>query len=191
MKTHVNDCLLESGRNITEDDFDTSMLYFMLRNGHILDVNENPTRGWGNEPGVYDMSVGDDIERVKLLRNKLCHSSSAAMTERDFNSFIKDAKDILHRHSNETGMALVSDVDEVVNTSLTVAKVNEIREQLIAEIKRTSDEDTHEETVQIQAMVIFLSNSSFSIIGWFVLFFYMACTGCFIKYVTISTLNIV
>ena len=77
------------------------------------------------------------------------------MTESDFNSFTKQAKDILHRHSNETGMDLLSDVDDISNTRLSVAEVNTWRELLIVEMKRTSEEDTGEEKLQTQTMVIF------------------------------------
>ena len=116
-----------------------------------------PTQGWGMEPKAHDMRVGDDVERMKLLRNKLCHNSSAAMTESDFNIFTRQAKDILHRHCYMTGMTLLSDVDSVVNASLSVAQVNKIREQLIAEMIRTSENDTSEEITQIQTMVWFLT----------------------------------
>ena len=141
MKSHIQDCL-NSGRNLTEGDFDTSMLYFMMRHGQILDSGEIPSKGWGKKPDPDALRLGDDIERIRLLRNKLYDSHSAAMTEGDFNFFTKEAKDILHRWSNKTGMALLSDVDVVVNTSLTVAKINQIRENFSTEMERISEDNT-------------------------------------------------
>ena len=116
----------------------------MIRNGNILDAYEYPSKGWGKEPDAHAMRVGDDIERIQHLRSKLCHSTFADMTESDFNSFTKDAKDVMHRHSDETGMTLLSDVDTVVNTVLSAAQVYEIRQRLVLEMKRTFQENTSE-----------------------------------------------
>ena len=153
LQTHVQHCLLRHDRNLTSDDFDTSLSYNILRNGCILDDTEKPTKGWGKEPGPRAMTIGDDIERIRLLRNKLCHSPFAAMTQYDFELFTKEAKDIMHRWSNETGMDLVSAIDDVVTSRLTVDQVTALQERLIEDAQCAVAQGTSEATLQIQTLV--------------------------------------
>lgn len=59
--------------------FDVTLLYTLIRN---LCTGLEPTRGWGKEPGPSDTQIGDDIERLRLFRNKhFAHLSSAAIPD--------------------------------------------------------------------------------------------------------------
>lgn len=62
--------------------FDVTLLYTLIRN---LCSGLEPTRGWGKEPGPNDTQIGDDIERLRLFRNKhFAHLSSAAIPDDTF-----------------------------------------------------------------------------------------------------------
>jgi hypothetical protein len=65
------------------DDMDISLLYILLRN--ITNIS-SPSKGWGNEPGRSDTSLADNIERIRLARNRCVHTSNPSMSNTDFNS---------------------------------------------------------------------------------------------------------
>ena len=75
---------LKPGEELNKDDFDNSLIYNIIRNAYILDPSDVPTKGYGKEPEPTDQRLGDDVERCRILRNKLCHKAYASMTKRDF-----------------------------------------------------------------------------------------------------------
>ena len=160
LRIHVHNCLLKPGRNLTPNDFDTSLLYNILRRGQFLGDTNRPTKGWGKEPDPHAITIGDDIERIRILRNKLCHSPVAAMTQNEFESFTKEAKDIMHRWSNVARMDLVSAVqnlvsavEDVVSSRLTVNQVNALQERLIEDAQCAVAQGTSKATRQKQTLV--------------------------------------
>ena len=159
LEQHVKKCILGSGDALTERDLDISMIYHIIRKAFILKTYEIPTNGYGKEPSAYDLRLGDDIERCRLLRNNLCHNTSASMSENDFKVMGKDLKDILHRWSNETGMKFVEEVDRVVNRNFTIKEVNETVDTFITDVQEAAELglcDEAEETMKnIQIMVRF------------------------------------
>ena len=106
-KVHV---ILESGRAITADDFDISMLYHIIRKGKILDRPEVPRLGWGREPEAHSVCLGDDIERLQKFKVQLTHSGTASMEQNDFDLLVSEVKQILHRWYSMCGTLYV-DVD--------------------------------------------------------------------------------
>ena len=138
LQKHVKICLLGSGRQLSVNDFDITMIYAVIKKGHILGHKEVPTKGFGIEPEPSALSLGDDIERLRILRNKLCHSPFACMTQREFDVMKKDVKDIMHRWSNETGMGFLDRVDKVVDTSLSNTEVINIVDKFIKDVKQAS-----------------------------------------------------
>ena len=61
-------------------DFDISLLYMLLRN--VCQNIPPPSQGWGkvsNMPSPNEVTVGDDIERIRLIRNNLFGHISAAV----------------------------------------------------------------------------------------------------------------
>lgn len=67
---------------VTSADFDTSLLYTLLRNTVKITP---PTSGWNKEPNPADISKGDDVERIRFARNSLCHGKTS-MDQSTFNS---------------------------------------------------------------------------------------------------------
>ena len=66
-------------------DFDITLLYSLLRN--VCQNIPPPSQRWGvsTMPSPNDVTVGDDIERIRLLRNKLFgHISKVAISESEF-----------------------------------------------------------------------------------------------------------
>ena len=156
LEKHIKGCILGSGEKLTERDFDINIIYYIIRNAKILDPCDEPTKGYGKEPSAYDVRLGDDIERCRLLRNKLCHSTAASMTENDFITMVKEVKDILHRWYNEIkgGMELVREAEKVANSSFTIRDVNVTVKKFITDIKFAAQLGTCEKTEIMQSIQI-------------------------------------
>lgn len=77
------------------NDFDVTLLYKLIRH---LCLSLEPTNKWGNKPTRKDLSVGDDIERIRELRNAyFAHIKSAEISNDDFEELWKAAKSIIFR----------------------------------------------------------------------------------------------
>lgn len=77
------------------DTFDVSLLYTLIRN---LCPGLEPTRGWGNDPDPKDTKIGDDIERLRLFRNKnFAHASLAAIPDDTFEDLYRTLKSVFKR----------------------------------------------------------------------------------------------
>lgn len=75
--------------------FDVTLLYTLIRN---LCSGLEPTRGWGKELGPNDTQIGDDIERLRLFRNKhFAHLSSAAIPDDTFKDLYNTLKSVFNR----------------------------------------------------------------------------------------------
>ncbi|CAG2218277.1 unnamed protein product [Mytilus edulis] len=66
------------------------------------------TDGWDKEPGFTDITVSDDVERIRILRNKIVHRTSAELTKQEEEYIIPQSLDIakrldiyLNRHPHE------------------------------------------------------------------------------------------
>lgn len=75
--------------------FDITLLYRLIRN---LCPSLEPTNKWGNKPASNDLEVGDDIERIRYLRNSIvAHSASAEISDDKFKDLWSDVKCIIQR----------------------------------------------------------------------------------------------
>ena len=79
-------------------DFDITLLYTLLRN--VCQNITPPSQNWGvsTMPSPNEITVGDDIERIRLIRNKLFgHISEAAIPETEFKEYWSTISDICTR----------------------------------------------------------------------------------------------
>lgn len=75
--------------------FDVTLLYKLIRN--LCPLLE-PTNKWGNKPTVKDVRIGDDIERIRGLRNAyFAHTELAEISNDDFREIWNDAISIISR----------------------------------------------------------------------------------------------
>lgn len=75
--------------------FDVTLLYTLIRN---LCSGLKPTRGWGNDPDPKDTNIGDDVERLRLFRNRnLAHVNSATIPDDTFDDLWRTLKAVLSR----------------------------------------------------------------------------------------------
>lgn len=64
--TQYNDIKEYINRKNNYSDFDTTLLYFVLRNLCNLKCHSN---GWGNDPDSDDRTVSANIDRIRVLKN--------------------------------------------------------------------------------------------------------------------------
>lgn len=76
--------------------FDVTLLYALIRN--LCPRSLTPTNGWGKEPQVTDTQLGDDIERIRLFRNKnVAHVNSGELDDAEFEGIWNDLEDVVQR----------------------------------------------------------------------------------------------
>ena len=64
-----------------------------------------PANGWGKAPpGINDTNTAVDIERIRLYRNKISHTTSYEMDTEHFNDLVLDLLrvDYEHKRTNTT-----------------------------------------------------------------------------------------
>lgn len=75
--------------------FDVTLLYRLIRN---LCTTLKPSKDRGKEPKTTDLKIGDDIERIRLFRNKhYAHAESAKIPDSEFTDLWNEGKSFIHR----------------------------------------------------------------------------------------------
>ncbi|XP_062567929.1 uncharacterized protein LOC134230171, partial [Saccostrea cucullata] len=105
--------LLKTAKNTGYKEFDISFTYKMIRN--ICSTIPKPTKGkWGEEPAAGEVSVGDDIERIRFIRNRLAaHVSSASTPQKDFEDTWSLMSDICQRLEAFTGKKYFAELKDI------------------------------------------------------------------------------
>lgn len=92
----MNTCCYNSRNYPDYSNFDITLLYKLIRN---LCPSLEPTKKWGNKPDCKQLKVGDDIERIRYLRNSeiAAHSASAEISDDKFKVLWSYVKCIIQR----------------------------------------------------------------------------------------------
>lgn len=75
-------------------NFDVTLLYKLIRN---LCPGLKPTQGWGIKLNFNDTTIGDDIERIRIFRNKLGHCKSSNIPDSEFTNRWTELKIVIER----------------------------------------------------------------------------------------------
>lgn len=88
--------------SLSYESLDASMLYQLFRRFNFVTP---PTQGWGIEPANCDIEMADDIERIRLLRNKTAHRCDTCIDQTEFDNyfvqFLKITQRIAPNHEHE------------------------------------------------------------------------------------------
>ncbi|XP_061194047.1 uncharacterized protein LOC133202269 [Saccostrea echinata] len=105
--------LLKRAKNTGYKEFDISLTYKMIRN--ICSTIQKPTKGkWGQEPAAGEVTVGDDIERIRFIRNRLAaHVSSASTPQTEFDDTWSTMSDICQRLETFTGKKYLDNLNDI------------------------------------------------------------------------------
>ncbi|XP_062613387.1 uncharacterized protein LOC134275164 [Saccostrea cucullata] len=99
-------------------NFDISLTYALIRN--ICSRIPKPTKGkWGEEPAAGEVTVGDDIERIRSIRNSLtAHMSSASTPQTEFDDTWTTMSDICQRMETFTGKKYFDTLNSIYKLTL-------------------------------------------------------------------------
>lgn len=75
--------------------FDVTLSYTLIRN--LGSSSLRPSRGWGIEPKEWETQIGDDIERIHFLRNRIAHANSALICDNEFNCMWQRLRLVIQR----------------------------------------------------------------------------------------------
>lgn len=95
-----------------------------------------PKHGWGNSPSESDINTADDIERIRIGRNRICHENALNMETSEFNESVLDLIWAIRRLSMDD-VKLMGDVCDVMNKVFTKG---EIMEGMIEQLKEFQKE---------------------------------------------------
>ncbi|XP_056006636.1 uncharacterized protein LOC130050473 isoform X2 [Ostrea edulis] len=120
------------------EDLDITLMYTLLRN--ICPNIPPPAKGWGiaEFPDVGEVGISDDIERIRLIRNKVYgHASSASVSQTVFNEYWGMISDICHRFQAHQGGSYVDNLQTLLETTID----EEQEQQYIEKMKADCEKD--------------------------------------------------
>ncbi|XP_062587785.1 uncharacterized protein LOC134249449, partial [Saccostrea cucullata] len=99
----------ESNTCVSSLSMDVSIMYKLLRN--FSDITP-PGNGWGKEPKIVDIAESDDIERIRLYRNKYSHDpgSSPVIIDEVFNIIWADLSKAILRLGGDVLKRRISEI---------------------------------------------------------------------------------
>lgn len=81
---------------VKPEELDITLLCFLFRNL----CNVTPTNGWNKAPGPTDLGLGDDIYRLKNIRNTIyAHTTTTRVPAADFKTLWAELKELIIRLS--------------------------------------------------------------------------------------------
>ena len=92
--THEERNSLNTLTNRTYDNISFATLYKLMRSFSIIDF---PTQGWGKNPTTADLTISDDVERLRYVRNEIVHRIKAAMDLIEMNDYFFNILNISQR----------------------------------------------------------------------------------------------
>ncbi|XP_061170568.1 uncharacterized protein LOC133179908 [Saccostrea echinata] len=123
--------LLNDAKKYGYQKFDITLLYMLIRN--YCSKIDKPTNDWGLKtlPAAGEITVGDDVERIRLIRNEVYgHVSSASASQDEFDENWSIISDICRRLKKCTGKSYLKELDDIKEFSLGEDKQEAIIKQI-------------------------------------------------------------
>ncbi|CAC5377337.1 unnamed protein product [Mytilus coruscus] len=145
-------------------DFDIPFIYKLVRNLKLL---LPPTQGWdhSNAPCSNEITAGDDLERIRRLRNEILHRGNAQVNDTELSQFFTQFKDIAGRFETYLGKQTGDFVDKFIDLE-TCCIDEETRNMYIKRLDglRKNDEDCKKRLNALEEDVDALKETSFQLI---------------------------
>ncbi|XP_062585914.1 uncharacterized protein LOC134247597 [Saccostrea cucullata] len=112
-------------------EFDITLLYTLIRN--TCTKIPRPTKGWGGNtmPSVGETTIGDDIERIRLIRNNMFgHISSASATDLEFHGTWLIITEICQRLQSYTKKDYLSGLSDIQSQALEEENIKYVLKRL-------------------------------------------------------------
>ena len=98
--THEELVSLNTLINKTYNNIDFSTLYKLMRSFSILD---DPKQGWGKNPTNTDVTISDEVERLRFARNKIVHRIKADIDLIEMSDYFSNIVNITQRIDTNLG----------------------------------------------------------------------------------------
>ncbi|XP_053376200.1 uncharacterized protein LOC128547425 [Mercenaria mercenaria] len=160
--TKQRDVLFPQTGQASSEEFDVTLLTCLLR--YISGLDEQ-SQWWGNRiPPSFETSTEADINRLKRLRNELCHLTSLCLKKEDFENKWTETEQVLLRlgtgipHLSENIQRLKEDNIDPEREKLYEDKMKEVKEmnsmlhEDMTEMQ-TSIKDINEELTEVKETV--------------------------------------
>lgn len=88
---HLNDDQIKMVETLKSDGYeriDISLAYKIAK--YFKSFIPPPSQGWGPEPIATQIEIGDDVERIRLLRNHFVHLVNTNISLNSFNKFFTE-----------------------------------------------------------------------------------------------------
>ncbi|XP_063396064.1 uncharacterized protein LOC134680765 [Mytilus trossulus] len=113
-------CVIATVRTKQYADFDVALMYKIIRN---LKLVLPPTQGWDNRipPTSTETTIGDDVERIRRIRNDIVHSGNTNITDSEFEirfSLFLEIARRLELYLNKRNREYVSRIENVKTCSI-------------------------------------------------------------------------
>ena len=143
--------IIDTAKTHGYQKFDITLLYTLLRN--VCPKIQPPSQNWGvsTMPSqLNEITVGDDIERIRLIRNKVGHISEATIPETEFKEYWSTISGICTRMQTllnkdylnrlQEAQACTIDADTERRYFEVIKKQADEEKTTIQEIKKLADE---------------------------------------------------
>lgn len=114
---------------VTVKHTENTKSYAHFKNGLLHKLHEHlcpnssviihPTKPWGFTPDQGAVTLGDDIERIRIMRNKVYgHITTTEVSDADFNKYWKSLEEIMERLDNHLSSHYKEALDKIRVSSL-------------------------------------------------------------------------
>ncbi|CAG2235060.1 unnamed protein product [Mytilus edulis] len=88
--------IIKSVQTHLYNNVDVPLMYKIIRN---LNLVPRPTRGWDSQidPMASEITIGDDIERIRRSRNEIVHRGNTKVDNLEFANYFLIFKGIAHK----------------------------------------------------------------------------------------------
>ncbi|VDI56719.1 Hypothetical predicted protein [Mytilus galloprovincialis] len=101
--THDERTGLNLLKNGSYGEIDFTTIYKLIRAFDVVDV---PNQGWAKTPTASDTEIADDIERMRIIRNKIVHKIKAEVSKVEMNDLFTEITSIASRVDRYLGKQL-------------------------------------------------------------------------------------
>ncbi|XP_061193662.1 uncharacterized protein LOC133201885 [Saccostrea echinata] len=146
--------LLQIAQQSGYKNFDISLTYTLIRN--ICSTIPKPTKPkWGEKPAAGEVTVGDDIERIRSIRNNLsAHVSSASTPQTEFDDTWSMMSDICQRLETFTGKKYLDKLNYIQKLTLKEEDEDDIIEKVKMESQHEMVKEMWSDMKDIKAAVL-------------------------------------
>ncbi|CAG2198941.1 unnamed protein product [Mytilus edulis] len=132
--------IIRTVRTNQYDEFDVPLMYKIIRN---LNLVPSPTQGWDNQtpPLATEITVGDDIERIRRVRNEIVHRGNTNVQDPELANYFSVFKDLASRLEISLVLSNREFVSKIENVE-TCCIDNDAQQLYIRRLKELAENET-------------------------------------------------